>query len=73
MDGPFGSSPFDPMPPGGIPVGGRVRYPDQQGDLHQTPGDAIEANQRIESDYSRGASGGCSQDPGWVPDPRNGG
>lgn len=55
------------IPPGAIPVGNGYQYPDMQGDLHKTPGEAINSNQRIESDYSRGASGGCGQDADRVP------
>lgn len=74
FDNPFDRGlPEPPLPPGGIRVGNQVRYPDLQGDLHSTPGDAIDANRRLESDYSRGASGGCGQDPSRIPDPRNGG
>jgi hypothetical protein len=56
-----------PLPPGAIPVGSGVMYPDLQGGLHPTPGAAIGENQRLESDFSRGVSGGCGQDPGKVP------
>lgn len=59
----------DQLPPGGMPVGNGVMYPDLQGNLHPTPGEAINANQRVESDYSRGGSGGCGQDAGRVPPP----
>jgi len=37
------------------------------GGLHSTPGGAIGENMRVEGDQSRGASGGCNQDPGKVP------
>jgi len=70
-DPPGGGYP-GPIPPGGISVGNTIRYPDLRGDLHRTPGDAINANQGMESDLSRGASGGCGQDPSRVPDPRSG-
>lgn len=50
-----------------IQVGGRTMYPDSQGMLHPTPGEAIGENQRVESDQSRGASGGCNQDASKVP------
>jgi len=61
---------FDPRrqgPPGSIPAGGRYMYPDQQGTLHPTPGQAVESNQRVERDLSRGSSGGCGQDASKVP------
>lgn len=55
------------LPPGAIRVGNQIRYPDSQGDLHKNPQEAIRSNMRIESDYSRGASGGCGQDPENIP------
>jgi len=61
------------IPQGDIPVGGRIMYPDLQGNLHNTPGGAINSNQGIESDYSRGGSGGCNQDADRVPPPNFGG
>ena len=64
--------PDRPVPPGAVPAGEGYMYPDMQGDLHKTPEEAINANQRFERDYSRGASGGCSQDPFDFP-PRGGG
>lgn len=73
MPGPFGPPPGGPggppPDPFGTDVGSRRMYPDLQGNLHPTPGGAINSNQRIESDYSRGASGGCNQDPRNVPNP----
>lgn len=69
MDDPFGSDRFGP-PPGAIPAGNGFRYPDLRGDLHSSPQEAINANQGMEGDMSRGVSGGCSQDPGSIPDPR---
>ncbi len=50
-----------------VQVGNTVMYPDNQGNLHTTPQGAISENMRTESDYSRGAAGGCSQDPAKVP------
>lgn len=71
--GPFGKNPFGPrLPPvplGGIRVGNGIQYPDIQGNLHSTPGEAIESNMGIESDLSRGGSGRCPQDPTKVPKP----
>ena len=58
------------IPLGGISVGRRIMYPDLTGGLHPTPGDAIRNNQRVEGDFSRGASGGCNQNPGKVPNKR---
>jgi len=55
-----------PRPPGGIPAGNRIMYPDLQGGLHPDPSEAIRANQRIEGDFSRGASGGCGQNPDLI-------
>ncbi|MEK7472939.1 MAG: hypothetical protein AAB625_02790 [Patescibacteria group bacterium] len=62
-----------PIPQGGIQVGNGVMYPDLQGNLHPTAGGAINSNQGIESDFSRGASGGCNQDADRVPPPDFGG
>ncbi len=62
-----------PIPQGGIQIGNRVMYPDLKGDLYPTPGAAINSNQGIESDYSRGGSGGCNQDADNVPPPDFGG
>ena len=59
--------PTTQLPVGAIPVGNTVMYPDLQGNLHPTASQAINSNMRIESDFSRGASGGCTQDPGKVP------
>ena len=59
--------PTTQLPVGAIQVGNTVMYPDLQGNLHPTPGQAINSNMGIESDLSRGASGGCTQDPGKVP------
>ncbi|PJE69018.1 hypothetical protein COU96_02115 [Candidatus Shapirobacteria bacterium CG10_big_fil_rev_8_21_14_0_10_38_14] len=73
MSGPFGpgfGNPFGNPLGGGFPsiqVGGRTKYPDIMGRLYDTPGQAIAANQRLEPDFSRGASGGCNQDPNKVP------
>jgi hypothetical protein len=67
FNNPFGP----PVPPGAIPAGNGFLYPDLNGGLHKTPGDAIAENQRLESDYSRGASGGCGQTPENVPSPTN--
>lgn len=64
--GGFGGNPSRKPLGGGFPsiqVGGRTMYPDIQGELHTTPAEAILANQRLEPDFSRGASGGCNQDP----------
>ena len=44
-------------------------YPDSQGWLHPTQEEALRENQRTESDYSRGYSGNCPQDPANVPPP----
>ena len=33
---------------------------------HRDPESAIEASQRVETDFSRGASGGCNQDSSKV-------
>ena len=61
------------IPVGGIQVGNTVMYPDLQGNLHPTANDAINSNQRVESDYSRGGSGGCNQDADRIPPPDYGG
>lgn len=61
------------IPAGGIQIGNRIMYPDLQGNLHDTPGEAIINNQRIENDYSRGGSGGCGQDADRIPPPDFGG
>jgi len=63
---------FGPKLPGSIPLGGirvgnGIAFPDLQGNLHSTPDGAIAANQGLESSFSRGASGGCPQDPKQVP------
>ena len=57
------------LPDGAVQVGNRIMYPDLKGDLHPTAGQAINSNQRVESDYSRGASGGCGQEASNVPPP----
>lgn len=61
-----------PIPQGGIQVGNQIMYPDTQGNLHPTPGQAINSNMNVERDFSRGASGGCSQDPAKVPNQGSG-
>lgn len=64
---PFGGNSFGPpIPTGGIRVGNRILYPDLNGDLHSTPGETINANQRIEDSIGRGLTGGCGQDPSKV-------
>jgi hypothetical protein len=68
---PFNRSLNQPLPPGGMRVGNRIMYPDLKGDFHSTPGQAIESNQGFESDFSRGASGGCNQDSSKVPNRGN--
>lgn len=50
-----------------VQVGGRTMYPDNQGFLHSTPSGAVSEDMRTETDMSRGASGGCGQDPDQVP------
>lgn len=50
-----------------VQVGNQTMYVDSQGGLHKEPSDAIAENMRVESDQSRGASGGCNQDPAKVP------
>lgn len=72
MSGPFAPKPLGPRPLGqpplgGVHVGNGVGYPDSEGWIHPTPGQAVEENQRRESDQSRGGSGGCPQDPCQVP------
>ena len=69
---PLGSGTQLPIPTGGIQVGNRIMYPDSQGFLHPTPGQAINSNMNIERDFSRGISGGCSQDPAKVPNQSSG-
>lgn len=64
--------PTTQVPVGAIVVGNTVMYPDLQGNLHPTPGQAINSNMRVESDFTRGGSGGCTQDPGKVPTPSGG-
>lgn len=59
------------LPVGGIQIGNQIMYPDLQGNLHPTAGGAINSNQRIEGDFSRGGSGGCNQDADNVPPPRD--
>lgn len=44
-------------------------YPDSQGWLHPTQEEALRENQRVESDFSRGASGECPQSPNNLPPP----
>lgn len=51
-----------------IQVGERTMYPDNSGGLHTKPSEAIAANMRDEAATSRGAAGGCPQDPDNVPD-----
>jgi len=65
--GPPGPGPGNPIPPGGIRAGDRTMYPGLDGYLHPRPNDAINENQRIEGDFSRGASGGCNQDSRNIP------
>jgi hypothetical protein len=48
-------------------VGGRRMYIDSTGGLHPTPASAINESMRIEGDLSRGAAGGCGQDPSRAP------
>ena len=60
------------LPAGGIQVGNRVMYPDLLGNLHPVPGQAINSNQRVEGDLSRGSSGGCNQEASKVPYEVNG-
>jgi len=55
------------IPPGGIKVGDRIMYPDLKGNLQRSPQDAIRANMDIERDMTRGTSGGCGQDPDYIP------
>ncbi|OGC45542.1 hypothetical protein A2V49_01090 [candidate division WWE3 bacterium RBG_19FT_COMBO_34_6] len=55
------------LPPGAIPVGNGWMFPDNQGGLHRGADEAIRENQRIESDQSRGSSGGCGEDANRVP------
>ncbi len=50
-----------------IEVGGYTMYVDNQGGLHTEARDAIGENMRTESDYSRGAAGGCGQDTENIP------
>jgi hypothetical protein len=50
-----------------VEVGNSKMYIDNQGNLHKTPEGAITENQRTESDFTRGAAGGCSQDATKVP------
>lgn len=61
------------VPLGGIEVGKRIMYPDLGGDLHSTPEEALKANQRLEVERSRGASGGCNQDPDRISISNKGG
>lgn len=62
-----GIIPPSQIPVGGIQVGNTIQYPDLKGNLFPTPSQAINSNMGFESDFSRGASGGCTQDPGKVP------
>jgi hypothetical protein len=64
------SGPFDPFrppePPG--PPKDKPPFPDKiyidiTGGIHLTPEGALSENQRLEGDFTRGASGGCPQDP----------
>lgn len=64
---PFGPNFPGKIPLGGIPVGNSIGFPDSEGWIHPTPGDAINANQCNEDQQSRGASGGCPQDSSQVP------
>jgi hypothetical protein len=60
------------VPSWAIPAGDSWLFPDSQGGLHNSFDQVIGENQRIESDQSRGASGGCGQDVNNVP-PQGGG
>lgn len=64
--------PTQNIPPGAIPVGSSYGYPDMNGNIHKTPGEAIKSNQRLENDYSRGSSGGCGQNPDLIPPSKSG-
>lgn len=48
--------------------GPRTDYVGLDGLLRRDPRSTLEANQRIEGDFTRGASGGCGQDPSRLPD-----
>lgn len=70
MAGPF--QPFvpgRPLPIGGMQVGNSIGYQDSQGQIHPTAQQAINSNMGIESDLSRGSSGGCPQSPFNMPGP----
>ena len=60
------------VPPDAIPAGNGWAYPDSQGGLHRGRDGMIRENQRVESDQSRGSSGGCGQDADRVPPDRSG-
>jgi hypothetical protein len=61
---PFGNSPLiRRVPVGGILVGGIFVFPDLVGNLHRSAADALEANNGMEGDFSRGATGACPQNP----------
>ena len=62
-NGGFGN-PFNKIP--GYPsmeVGGKRMYPDNEGFLHPTPGEAISVNQRLEENFNHVTGGNCGQDP----------
>jgi hypothetical protein len=50
------------LPAGARRVGNRIMYEDMDGGLHTKQHQALNYNQRVESDRSRGLSGGCGQD-----------
>jgi len=63
VSGLFDRIPGVGLPPGAIQIGKYIRYPDITGGLHTTAEGALTENQLKETDFSRGASGGCNQDP----------
>lgn len=70
MNGPGRFGPPDPRDQGnpfGSPIGGRIMYPDTNGDLHSSLNEALDANLRIEDSIGRGLTGGCGQDSSNLP------
>lgn len=61
----------DSLPVGGIRVGNRIMFPDLSGNLHSTPGSAINSNINFEKNNGRGMTGGCGQDPKQAPNPKS--
>ena len=61
-----------PVPRGAIVVGSKIMYPGTSGTIHPTAADVLRQNQAMESDFSRGAGGGCPQRPDSAPGGKKG-